>query len=97
MESNEFNKSLFSTVEDFLSPPSPTPVKFNKDDIIDLPWDAMFFFGVFSYVFEPRSTIRGTNGDGEHQGHQQEWWIKSYKLLLLLEEHQLRIKIEMCS
>lgn len=43
MESNEFNKSLFSTVEDFLSPPSPTPVKFNKDDVIDLEMPCLFF------------------------------------------------------
>lgn len=65
--SGEFNESLFSTVEVFSTPPSPRSVHFNEDDIVD---DKVAYdFGVMPYVFEPRSTVSGSNDVREPQGH----------------------------
>lgn len=47
-------------MEDFSPPPSPTPVDFNEDDILD---------AELPFVFDPRSTVSGTDGNQATYGN----------------------------
>lgn len=63
----EFSERLFSTMEDFSTPPSIPPVDFNVNDILNN--EVPHVSGVLLYTFESRSTVSRADGDGELEGH----------------------------
>lgn len=70
LNSEGFNESLLSIVEDFSLLPAQTPVHFNKDDILDN--KMLCVFRIISYKSESRSTTSGADGDREPQGNHRE-------------------------